>query len=73
MKNVYREPKETKWLEASIDMASGQDETAMCVWERKYNCTKMVGMFSGWKAELLYKILTHEIQFEPMMLEGEES
>ena len=66
------EAKDFSFLEIGMDMATGKDEAVMCVWERKYNCTKMVGMFSGWKAELLYKILTHEIQFEPMMLEGEE-
>lgn len=66
------EAKDFSFLEIGMDMATGKDETVMCVWERKYNCTKMVGMFSGWKAELLYKILTHEIQFEPIMLEGEE-
>lgn len=72
MKNVYREPKETKWLEVSIDMADKQDETQMCVWEKVGNCTKMVGFYTGWKAEALYKILSGEQDFLPIIDERGE-
>lgn len=73
MKNVYRETKETKCLEILMDMASGQDDTQMCVWEKVGNCTKMVGLYTGWKAEALYKILSGEQDFLPIIDErGEE-
>lgn len=68
-----KEPKDTKCLEVLMDMADKSDEAQMCVWEKVGNCTKMVGLYTGWKAETLYKILSGEQDFLPIIDERGEA